>query len=79
MKTAISIPDPVFRSAEKAAKRLNLSRSQLYAAAVAAYVRRHAASSVTEALDAVYADPESSRLDEAMSAAQLRGLARERW
>jgi hypothetical protein len=79
VKTAISIPEPVFRSAEKAAKRLNVSRSQLYTAAVAAYVQRHAAAGVTESLDAVYAVPESSRLDAAIAAAQLRGLARERW
>jgi len=79
MKTAISIPDPVFRSAERTARRLKVSRSELYAAAVADYVARHAASGVTEALDAVHTGPESSRLDPAISAAQLHVLGRERW
>lgn len=79
MKTAISIPDSVFRSAERAAGQLKVSRSQLYASAVAAYVERHAAEGVTEALDTIYADPESSRLDPALEAAQTRQLARERW
>ena len=34
MKTAISIPDEVFRSAERLAQRLGVSRSELYAKAV---------------------------------------------
>lgn len=79
MKTAISIPDAVFRTAEQAARRLKLSRSELYAAAVAAYVERHAARGVTETLDEVYADAESSRLDPALAAAQARVIGRERW
>ncbi|MEM6753148.1 MAG: ChpI protein, partial [Cyanobacteria bacterium P01_C01_bin.38] len=33
MKTAISIPDPLFEAAEQFAKRLGLSRSELYAMA----------------------------------------------
>jgi metal-responsive CopG/Arc/MetJ family transcriptional regulator len=79
MKTAISIPDAVFRSAEKAARRLKVSRSQLYAAAVAAYVERYAAKDVTAALDRVYADPEASRLEPAIAAAQAKSIGRERW
>jgi hypothetical protein len=79
MKTAISIPDPVFRSAEKAARRLRLSRSQLYAAAVSAYVERHAAGEVTAALDRLYGDAELSALDPALAAAQARAVGRERW
>jgi metal-responsive CopG/Arc/MetJ family transcriptional regulator len=79
MKTAISIPDAVFRAAERAARRLKLSRSELYSVAVASYVERHAARGVTETLDAVYADAEASRLDPALAAAQAHILGRERW
>ncbi len=34
MKTAISIPDEVFRQAEQAAKRLGVSRSEFFTRAV---------------------------------------------
>jgi predicted DNA-binding protein len=34
MKTAISLPDEVFESAEQLAKRLGKSRSELYALAI---------------------------------------------
>ena len=51
MKTAVSIPDPVFADAERLAKRLKKSRSRLYSEALAEYVRRHAPDEVTEALN----------------------------
>ena len=53
MKTAVSIPDPVYTQAERAAKRLRKSRSQLYAEAVAEYVARHDPDEVTEAMNRV--------------------------
>ncbi len=56
MKTAISIPDDVFTDAEKLARELKQSRSQLYSRAVREYVARHSADSVTAALDAVCAE-----------------------
>lgn len=53
MKTAISVPDPVFREAERFARRTRKSRSQLYTEAVAEYLARHAPDAVTEAMDQV--------------------------
>jgi hypothetical protein len=38
MKTAISIPDSVFRRAERYARKLGLSRSQLFTRALEAYL-----------------------------------------
>lgn len=38
MRTAISIPDGMFREAEQAAKRLKLSRSELYQRALEAFI-----------------------------------------
>lgn len=52
MKTAISLPDEVFEQAEQVAKRLKLSRSELYSRALAEYLARHTDSSVTAAIDA---------------------------
>ena len=53
MKTAISLPDAVFRAAERQAKRAQKSRSQLYAEALAEYLSRHAPEEVTEAMNRV--------------------------
>lgn len=53
VKTAISVPDGVFERAEAAAKRLNLSRSQLYSDAVEEYLNRLGGDPVTEALNAL--------------------------
>ena len=40
MKTAVSIPDPLFREAEAAAKKLSLSRSRFIQIALEAYLQR---------------------------------------
>jgi hypothetical protein len=47
MKTAVSIPDKVFAEAERLASRLEISRSKLYAKAVAEFVARHDEESLT--------------------------------
>ena len=60
MKTAISLPDAVFRAAERQAKRSQKSRSQLYSEALAEYLSRHAPDEVTEAMNLVV-----DQLDEA--------------
>jgi len=63
MKTAISIPDKIFRDAERLSRRLKKSRSQIYAEAVTEYVARHDPEAVTEAMNRVcemivdYPDP----------------------
>ncbi len=56
MKTAIFIPDDLFAEAERLAKTLKKSRSQLYSQAIGEYVARHAPDQVTEALNEVCAD-----------------------
>lgn len=54
MKTAISIPDELFKSAEKTAKKLGIPRSQLFAKALEEFIRSHNKESVTEKLNKVY-------------------------
>ncbi|HEX9727979.1 MAG TPA: hypothetical protein VGA37_05710 [Gemmatimonadales bacterium] len=53
MKTAISLPDDLFRAAERQAKRVRKSRSRLYAEALAEYLARHAPDEVTDAMNRV--------------------------
>jgi metal-responsive CopG/Arc/MetJ family transcriptional regulator len=60
MKTAISIPDPLFEAAEKFAQHKGLSRSQLYAIALQEYLQSHQPDQITQQLDAIYADEDSS-------------------
>ena len=80
MKTAISIPDDIFESAERAAKALGLSRSELYATAVREFVERYRTDNVTERLDRVYAqDDSSSSLDTRLRALQAYSLDSEDW
>jgi len=78
VKTAISIPDEVFAEAEEAARRLGVSRSGLYAKAVAEFVTRSRGLGVREALDSVYAG-EDSRVDEALARMQAASLPDEGW
>jgi hypothetical protein len=53
MKTAVSLPDDVFRSAERLARRTRKSRSRLYAEALTEYLARHAPDEVTEDMNRV--------------------------
>lgn len=78
MKTAISIPDEIFAEAERLARRLKRSRSELYSQAISEYVARHAPDEITEemnrALDAV------NEPGDAFTAAAARGtLRRTEW
>jgi len=80
MKTAISIPDPIFEAAERLARRLGVSRSEVYAKAVSAYLERFQEEGVTAALNQVYgANPEESRVAEDVLALQEASVPPERW
>ena len=78
MKTAISIPDDIFISADYLAKRLNMSRSELYTHAIRQYVAECRHTGVKEKLDQVYAS-ENSSIDPAISNAQAISIPVEEW
>ena len=78
MKTAVSIPDSVFRAGESLAKRLKLPRSRLYALALAEYVDRHANDAITRRLNAsLAAHPMSA--DPFVREAAFRTAKRNEW
>lgn len=80
MKTAISIPDPLFEAADRLAHRLGVSRSELYAKAMAAYLERHRQDGITAALDRVYhMQPAESRLPGDVRALQEMSVPPETW
>jgi metal-responsive CopG/Arc/MetJ family transcriptional regulator len=60
MKAAVSIPDDVFADADRLAKQLNTSRSQLYSRALKEFLARHAPDQVTDAMNRVCDDVASS-------------------
>ncbi len=78
MKTAISLPDELFRLAEAAARKLRMSRSQLYAAAIREFLERRQTSKITERLNKIYSKQRSG-LDPALQSAQIQSLEREDW
>lgn len=78
MKTAISLPDQLFQSADALAKRLGVSRSELYATAVAEFLAKHQDAKVTERLDQVYAQ-QASRVDRPLRRAQGRSIRASEW
>lgn len=78
MKVAVSIPEDIFDSAETLGKRLGVSRSRLYASALAEFLAKHQTRKTTERLNRVYADQES-RLDKPLRRLQARSLPEESW
>ena len=78
MKTAVSIPDDVFRDADRLARRARKSRSQLYSDALRDYVARHAPDEVTEAMNRACAELGQPQ-DAFASAAARRILERVEW
>lgn len=62
MKTAISLPDYLFRQAEEMAAELSIPRSRLVALALEEFIRKHRQQDVTERLDAVYRDLPERRI-----------------
>lgn len=82
MKTAISLPDRLFRAAEQHARRARKTRSQLYADALAEYLARHAPDEVTDAMDRVLdqlgAGPDAAP-DAFTATAARRALERTEW
>jgi metal-responsive CopG/Arc/MetJ family transcriptional regulator len=79
MKTAISIPDPLFRSSERAAKKMRISRSRFYSNAVSHYLHDIEKSDVTQRLNEIYKVPvqEDSRVPAMLEKLQLNVLRKD--
>jgi hypothetical protein len=59
MKTAISIPDPLFKIADETAREMGIPRSQLFSLAVEEYLFHHSKAAVTKRLNEIYKDAPS--------------------
>lgn len=60
MKTAVSLPDDLYSSAESIAKAMGIPRSQLFAKALEEFIYHHKRGNITERLNQVYAKPAAS-------------------
>ena len=78
MKTAVSVPDDLFKKADRLARRQRKSRSRLYADAVAEYVQRHDPDWITARLNEI-ADELDTSIDPAITAATRELWKREPW
>ena len=54
MKTAVSLPDSLFKAAEKTAEKLGIPRSQLFAKALEEFIYNHEESEITDKLNEIY-------------------------
>lgn len=78
MKTAISIPEELFESAEQFARGQGMSRSELYATALRHYLGEHRGEVITERLDEIYG-AEPGTLDPTIASLQARSLPEDDW
>jgi len=78
MKTAISVPDSIFDEAERMARRMKRSRSELYSAALGEYLARHAPDQVTDAMNRTLSAL-GNDIDEFVATASRRLLERDEW
>ena len=78
MKTAISIPDELHRAADLAARRMGLSRSELYRRALIAFLAMNDEKLITEAPDEIYKD-EPARIDPVLLRLQDASLPHDEW
>jgi metal-responsive CopG/Arc/MetJ family transcriptional regulator len=78
MKTAVSIPDPIFETADQLAKELGISRSELYARALEDLIRNRQREHITASINATLAslEPESQ---EFLDRAAQDSFARNEW
>ena len=64
MKTAISLPDDLFSIAEEVAKQQGISRSELYATALRAYIDAHRQDRLLDAINQTCAELDTALPDD---------------
>ena len=79
MKTAISIPDSLFRAADRAAKHFGISRSRLYQRAVERYLSEISQQVVTDKLNTIFENECEPSLDSVLERMQSLSLLKEDW
>ena len=78
VKTAISIPDKLFIAADIYAKNIGVSRSHLYAKAIADFLEQRSINHVTQQLNDIYTN-EHSLLNRSLSTMQFDSMEKQEW
>ncbi len=78
MKTAISIPDRTFKSAENLAKQLSMSRSELYVKALEHYLKLYSDEELTENFNRVYENT-NSQINPDLRSVARKVLEKNKW
>ncbi|TVR13730.1 MAG: ChpI protein [Planctomycetota bacterium] len=78
MKTAISIPDPIFAQAEQLAARMKISRSKLYVIALQKLLQEHHQEHITDQINDYIRD-HGQPIDEVFVNSGLRELRQIEW
>jgi metal-responsive CopG/Arc/MetJ family transcriptional regulator len=80
MKSAISVDDQLLSEADSVAREMGVSRSRLFATALAAYLRTRRQEAITARLNQVYAEPDAAegRTHKLMKA-KFRATVKDRW
>jgi metal-responsive CopG/Arc/MetJ family transcriptional regulator len=81
MKTAISLDDELLQQVDKTARRMGLSRSRLFALAVADFLQRQRQEQMLHRLNEVYASVMESAEKRLLKRikSKVRRTAKERW
>jgi len=79
MKTAISIPDPIFLAAEQLAQSLGITRSELYAKAIHLLVSQYDDNEITERLNRIYSFNKASSIHPQDTELELASINEEQW
>jgi len=78
MKTALTIPNPIFKKSKQRAKELGMSFDEFCTKALVAFNPEHNYKNVTEALNEVY-KTESSSIEPELIRMQTLSLMEEKW
>ena len=81
VKTAVSLPEPLFERAERTAKEMNVSRSRLVAIAIEDFIRKREGRKMIDDINAAYASmtEDDERALHEMQQLSARTLSREEW
>lgn len=72
------MPDELFRLAEAAARKLRVSRSELYAKAITEYLERRQSNAITESLNDLYS-ARPAKLNPGLHRAQVISIEKDAW
>jgi metal-responsive CopG/Arc/MetJ family transcriptional regulator len=78
MKTAISLPDPVFEAADNLANKYKISRSELYVMALEKFIRENQDTETTKRINE-FIEMHGQPVDDVFAESSLRDMRKVEW